>query len=66
MKIVVNSLKEKEILIILLRHLAEMDVDFFLDFEDPLSFTLEELFEELYECHIEVDKEEEPLGLTNF
>ena len=66
MKIIVNSSKEKELLIVLLRHLAEMDVDFFLDFEDPLSFRLEELFEELYECHIEVDKNEEPLGLTDY
>ena len=66
MKIVVHSTKEQELLIMLLRHLAEMDVDFFLDFEDPISFKLEELFEELYECHIEVDKNEEPLGLTEF
>jgi len=66
MKIVVHSRKEQELLIILLRHLAEMDVDFFLDFEDPTSFRLEEIFEELYECHIEVDKNEEPLGLTEY
>ena len=58
MKIVVSSPKEKELLIVLLRHLADMDVDFFLDFEDPMSFKLEEIFEELYECHIEVDKNE--------
>lgn len=66
MKIIVNSIKEKELLIVLLRHLADMDVDFFLDFEDPISFRLEELFEELNECDIEVDKNEEPLGLTEF
>ena len=65
MKIVVNSKKEQELLIVLLRHLADMDVDFFLDFEDPMSFRLEEIFEELYECHIEVDKNEEPLGLSD-
>ncbi|MCE7743134.1 MAG: hypothetical protein GOP50_11855 [Candidatus Heimdallarchaeota archaeon] len=66
MKIVVSSPKEKELLIVLLRHLADMDVDFFLDFEDPMSFKLEEIFEELYECHIDVDKSEEPLGLTDY
>ena len=66
MQIVINSNKEKELLIILLRHLSDMDVDFFLNFEDPISFRLEEIFEELYECHIEVDKNEEPLGLTDF
>ena len=66
MRIVINSKKEHELLIILLRHLSDMDVDFFLNFEDPISFRLEEIFEELVECHIEVNKDEEPLALTDF
>ena len=66
MKIVVHSKKEQELMIVLLRHLADMDVDFFLNFEDPVSFRLEELFEELFECYIEIDKNEEPLGLTEY
>ncbi|MHA1955047.1 MAG: hypothetical protein ACXAAM_06115 [Candidatus Heimdallarchaeaceae archaeon] len=64
MRIVMHSEKEKKLLLQLLDHLIKQNIDFFLDFEEPLSFQLEELFSELTSCDIEVDKKEEPAGIS--
>ena len=63
MHIVVNSKKEREILIQLFSSLEKKDMNFFLDFEDPLSFQIESIFDDLCSCEIVVDKEEEPTGI---
>ncbi|MHA1406007.1 MAG: hypothetical protein ACTSSG_01315 [Candidatus Heimdallarchaeaceae archaeon] len=64
MKIVVHSKKEEKLLLLLMDFLSKQNFDFFLKLEDPLSFQLEQLFDELTDCLIEIDKSEEPLGLT--
>ncbi len=42
----------------LLDYLKNKDIDFYLDFEDPLSFQLEEFMVELCLSDIEIDKNE--------
>ena len=59
-----HSEKEKKLLLQLMDHLIKQNIDFFLDFKEPLSFQLEELFSELTSCDIEVDKKEEPAGIS--
>ena len=46
MHIVVNSKQERDILIQLFNSLEKKDMNFFLDFEDPLSLQIESIFEE--------------------
>jgi len=61
MRIIVHSSKEKQLLIYLADFLMKQDFEFFLEFEDPLSFQLEEMMTELCSCDIEIDKNEEPV-----
>ena len=64
MHIVVNSKQERDILIQLFNSLEKKDMNFFLDFEDPLSLQIESIFDDLCSCEILIDKEEEPLGIV--
>ncbi|MCE7738525.1 MAG: hypothetical protein KAU62_05790 [Candidatus Heimdallarchaeota archaeon] len=64
MHIVVNSKQERNILIQLFNSLEKKDMNFFLDFEDPLSLQIESIFDDLCSCEILIDKEEEPLGIV--
>ena len=63
MKIVVHSKKEEELLRKLQDFLVSQDLEMFLHFEDPISFVMDEIFDELCSCFIEVDKNEEPIDL---
>ena len=63
MRIVVANKKEQKLLTMLLDYLGKRNIEFFLDFEEPLSFQLEDLFAELIDCDIEPNKEEDPLGI---
>ena len=63
MRIVVHSVKEKQLLLHLTDYLAKQDIEFFLEFEEPLSFQLEEMMSELCSCDIEIDKNEDPVGI---
>ncbi|TET75966.1 MAG: hypothetical protein E3J43_07505 [Candidatus Heimdallarchaeota archaeon] len=64
MHIVVNSKQERDILIQLFNSLEKKDMNFFLDFEDPLSLQIESIFDDLCSCEILIDKDEEPLGIV--
>ena len=64
MRIVVQSPKEKQLLTTLVDFLSKQNIEFFLEFKDPLSFQIEEVMDELCSCDIEVDKNEEPMGLS--
>ena len=59
MRLVVSSKSERDIMIKLLDYLKNKDIDFYLDFEDPLSFQLEEFWVELCLSDIEIDKNEQ-------
>jgi hypothetical protein len=63
MRIVVHSAKEKQVLLHLTDYLIKQDIEFFLEFEEPLSFQLEEMMSELCSCDIEVNKNEDPVGI---
>ncbi len=63
MRIVVQSDKEKKLLLQLADYLLKQNIDFYLEFEDPLSFQLEEMLSELCACDIEVDKKENSIGI---
>jgi len=63
MRIVVNSAKEKQLLLQLSDFMLKQNIDFYLEFEDPLSFQLEEILSELCACDIEVDKKEPSTGI---
>ena len=43
--------------------MLKQNIDFYLEFEDPLSFQLEEIMSELCACDIEVDKKEPAIGI---
>ena len=58
MRLVVSSKRERDIMIKLLDYLKNKDIDFYLAFEDPLSFQLEEFMVELCLSDIEIDKNE--------
>lgn len=47
----------------LLDYLKSKDIDFYLAFEDPLSFQLEEFWGELCLSDIEIDKNEPATGI---
>ena len=47
----------------LLDYLKNKDIDFYLDFDDPLSFQLEEYMTELCLSDIEIDKNEPVAGI---
>ena len=64
MHIVVSSKKERDILIQLFTSLEKKDMNFFLDFKDPLSFQIESIFDDLCSCDIVIDKSEEPTGIV--
>jgi len=64
MRIVVQSTKEKQLLVKLVDFLSKQNINFFLEFKDPLSFKMEEVMDELCSCDIEVDKNEEPMTLS--
>ncbi len=64
MHIVVNSKQERAILIQLFNSLEKKDMNFFLDFEDPLSLQIESIFDDLCSCEILIDKDEEPSGIV--
>ena len=64
MRLVVQSPKEKQLLIKLFDFLSKQNINFFLEFKDPLSFQIEEVMDELCSCDIEVDKNEEPMTLS--
>ena len=64
MRIVVQSPKEKQLMLKLLDYLSKQNIDFFLDFEDPLSFLMEEIMDELCSCDLEIDKNEFPMNLS--
>ena len=64
MHIVVNSKQERDILIQLFNSLEKKDMNFFLDFEDPLSLRIESIFDDLCSCEILIDKDEEPSGIV--
>ncbi len=64
MHIVVNSKQERDILIQLFNNLEKKDMNFFLDFEDPLSLQIESIFDDLCSCEILIDKDEEPSGIV--
>ena len=64
MHIVVNSKQERDILIQLFNNLEKKDMNFFLDFEDPLSLQIESIFDDLCSCEIVIDKDEEPSGIV--
>ncbi len=64
MRIVVKTSQEKELLLKLLDFLTKQNIDIFLEFEDPLSFQIEEVMDELCSCDIEIDKNEEPMALS--
>ncbi|MCG3224410.1 MAG: hypothetical protein H7647_08085 [Candidatus Heimdallarchaeota archaeon] len=64
MRIVVQSPKEKQLLVKLVDFLSKKNMNFILEFEDPLSFQIEEVMDELCSCDIEVDKKEEPMALS--
>ena len=64
MRIVVQSPKEKQLLLKLVNFLSKKNYDFFLEFEDPVSFQMEEVMDELCSCDIEIDKHEEPMALS--
>ena len=66
MRIVVHSAKEKQLLLQLVDYLLKKNIDFYLDFEDPLGFQPEEIMSELCACDVEVDKKEEPIGIEGF
>ncbi|MHA1401212.1 MAG: hypothetical protein ACTSQE_12755 [Candidatus Heimdallarchaeaceae archaeon] len=61
MKIVVHSKEERNILLRLLDFFNMKDQDLFLYFKDPLSFKIEEIYDALCNCDIEVDASEEPV-----
>ena len=63
MRLVVSSKSERDIMIKLLDYLKNKDLDFYLDFEDPLSFQLEEYLTELCLSDIEIDKNEPVAGI---
>ena len=63
MRIVVNSAKEKQLLLQLSDFMLKQNIDFYLEFEDPLSFQLEEILSELCACDIELDKKEPAIGI---
>ncbi|MCG3217274.1 MAG: hypothetical protein KAS63_11130 [Candidatus Heimdallarchaeota archaeon] len=63
MHVVVHSAKEKQLLLQLVDYLLKQNIDFYLNFEDPISFQLEEILSELCACDIEVDKKENPIGI---
>ena len=64
MHIVVNSKQERDILIQLFNSLEKKDMNFFLDFEDPLSLQIESIFDDLCSCEVLIDKDEEPSGIV--
>ena len=64
MRIVVQSPKEKQLMMKLVDFLSKQNIEFFLEFEDPLSFQIEEVMDELCSCDIEIDKNEEPMVLS--
>ncbi len=64
MHIVVNSKQERDILIQLFNNLEKKDMNFFLDFDDPLSLQIESIFDDLCSCEILIDKNEEPSGIV--
>ena len=64
MKIVVNNKKEHDLLAKLQDFLAKKELNFFLEFEDPFSFKIEELFLELCSCDIEIDKKEDKTDIV--
>ncbi|UJG43743.1 MAG: hypothetical protein K9W46_00835 [Candidatus Heimdallarchaeum endolithica] len=61
MQIIVNSKKEKELLVKLLDFLNKKDLELFLYFKDPESFNIEEIFDSLCDCDIRIDPKEEPV-----
>ncbi len=64
MHIVVNSKRERDALIELFKSLEKKDMNFFLDFdEESLTFLVEMFFDELCNCEIVIDKDEEPTGI---
>jgi len=63
MRLVVSSKSERDIMIKLLDYLKNKDIDFYLAFEDPLSFQLEEFWGELCLSDIEIDKNEPATGI---
>jgi len=64
MHIIVNSKQERNILMQLFISLEKKDMNFFLDFEDPLSLQIESIFDDLCSCEILIDKDEEPTGIV--
>ena len=64
MRIVVQNQNEKQLLLELFNFLSKQNLEFFLEFEDPLSFQIEEAMDELCSCDIEVDKNEESMALS--
>ncbi|MHA1201103.1 MAG: hypothetical protein ACTSQ4_01105 [Candidatus Heimdallarchaeaceae archaeon] len=64
MRIIVQSKKEKQLLVKLVDFLSKQNINFFLEFKDPISFQIEEVMDELCSCDIEVDKNEEPMALS--
>ncbi len=64
MRIVVQSPKEKQLLVKLVDFLSKQNINFFLEFKDPLSFQIEEVMDELCSCDIEVDKNEESMAMS--
>ncbi len=63
MKIVVNSKKEAKIVHELQNFLLKQDIPFITYEQDPFSFIIEDLFDELCNCYVEVDKNEESTGV---
>ncbi|MBY9001367.1 MAG: hypothetical protein KGD64_10655 [Candidatus Heimdallarchaeota archaeon] len=64
MRIVVQSQNEKQLILKFLDFLSKQNYDFFLEFEDPVSFQMEEIMDELCSCDLEVDKNEIPMALS--
>ena len=64
MRIVIQNQREEILLRKLLDFLSSQNFELFLEFEDPLSFQLEEVMDELCSSDIILDKDEEPMALS--